>query len=308
MKLSDQQVQFFRTFGFIKLPGLFADEAERITESFEGVWDDHGGGYGGRAHDHKRRSAILPFIDDNEYLSSLLDDPRITAIGDSLLGEDFNYTTSDGNYYVGDTSWHSDSCRNFSYLSVMEDPTKYKYGAVKIAFYLDPLTSEDGCLRVIPGSHRAGDRFADALQSKPDEATLGDRLGLHESRVPAFPLETTPGDVLVFDLCTKHASFGGGTSRRMFTVNFQQRFDDEDLPALREVISRMSGTKGGFMRFDALRAYGDIMIKTASPERMVHLEQRLANDSLLREKVLELREFDKTKPSEESDSPSMEMM
>ena len=62
------------------------------------------------------------------------------------------------------------------------------------------------------------------------------------------------------------------------------------------------------MRFDSLRAYGDIMIKTASPERMVHLEQRLANDSLLREKVLELREFDKTKPSEESDSPSMEMM
>jgi hypothetical protein len=41
---------------------------------------------------------------------------------------------------------------------------------------------------------------------------------------------------------------------------------------------------------------------------MVHLEQRLANDSLLREKVLELREFDKIKPSEESDSPSMEMM
>jgi hypothetical protein len=70
----------------------------------------------------------------------------------------------------------------------------------------------------------------------------------------------------------------------------------------------MSGTKGGFMRFDSLRAYGDIMIKTANPERMVHLEQRLANDSLLREKVLELREFDKTKPSEESDSPSMEMM
>ena len=80
MKLSDQQVQFFRTFGFIKFPGLFSDEAERITESFEKVWDDHGGGYGGRAHDHKRRSAILPFIDDNEYLSSLLDEPRITAI------------------------------------------------------------------------------------------------------------------------------------------------------------------------------------------------------------------------------------
>ena len=26
----------------------------------------------------------------------------------SLLGEDYNYASSDGNYYVGDTKWHSD--------------------------------------------------------------------------------------------------------------------------------------------------------------------------------------------------------
>ena len=306
MELTEQQVKFFRTFGFLSFPGLFAKEADRITESFEQVWKDHGGGYGGRAHDHVRRSAILPFIDGNEYLCSLLDNPRITAIGNSLLGDDFNYMTSDGNFYVGDTGWHSDSCRNFSFVSVMEDPTKYKYGAVKLAFYLDPLTGDDGCLRVIPGSHRAGDKYADLLQEQVGD--VQDKLGVHGSDVPAVPLETTPGDVLVFDLCTKHASFGGGTRRRMFTVNLQQRFDGEDLPALREAIAGMAGTKGGFMRFSADRAYGDIMLKTANPERMVHLDQRLANDSLLVEKVLELREFDKSKDSEESAAPSTEMM
>lgn len=33
---------------------------------------------------------------------------RINAIATQLLGEDFNYMGSDGNYYVGDTGWHSD--------------------------------------------------------------------------------------------------------------------------------------------------------------------------------------------------------
>ena len=52
--------------------------------------------------------------------------------------------------------------------------------------------------------------------------------------------------------------------------------NDDELDLLRDHIST-------FSRFGAERAYGDIMIKTASPERMVHLEQRLANDGHLAE-------------------------
>ena len=295
MKLSDQQVQFFSTFGFIKFPGIFAGDIGRITDAYEQVWKDHGGGYEGRVHDYEHRSVLWPFIDDNEYLSSLIDDKRIKAIGTSLLGNGFNYASSDGNFYVGDTNWHSDTCRNFNYGPVMNDPSRssYGYGALKLGFYLDPLTKDEGCLRVIPGSHRVGDKFGDSLQGEIFETQ--DNWGMREKDVPAIPLETTPGDLLVFDLCIKHASFGGGTRRRMFTINLQQRFSDKDLPSLRENIASMANTKGGAHRFGALRAYGDIMIKTASPERMVHLEQRLANDALLQEKVLELRELDKIK-------------
>ena len=61
-------------------------------------------------------------------LSSLLEDPRILGITTTLLGDDFNYMGSDGNYYVGDTRWHSDGGHK------PEDPTH-----IKIAFYLDPI-------------------------------------------------------------------------------------------------------------------------------------------------------------------------
>jgi hypothetical protein len=292
MRLTEQQHKFFDTFGFLKFPGLFADEVDDIIDAFEKVFADQGGGYGGRPHDSQRRSAIVPFIDDSEYLSGLLDDPRIEGIGVSLLGDDFNYMTSDGNLYVTDTGWHSDSCRNVNFRSVMEDPDKHRYRGVKTAFYLDPLTRDSGCLRVVPGSHKAGDRFANSLEEHLRESE--DTLGVHGRDVPAMALETLPGDLLMFDLCTKHASFGGSDRRRMFTINLQERFGEEDLPQLRESISTMAGTKAGYMRFGAERAYGKAMLDKAGPQRMRHLEQRLANDGALREKVGELREWDAT--------------
>ena len=274
MRLSEQQLAYFDTFGFLGFPGLFVDEIDAVTAGFEQIWAEHGGGHDGRLHDHQKRSALLPFIDQNEYLSALLDDPRIAGIAGSLLGDDFNYTASDGNYYVGDTGWHSDGYVDRKYMSV------------KMAFYLDPVTKDTGCLRVIPGSHKSGDRFAGMLH----EAAPGSKInrieeawGISGAEVPALALETQPGDLLMFNHSTKHASFGGGTRRRMFTINFQERHGEEDLEDLRNEIA-------GLSRFWHEKAYGETMLRTAGPDRMVHLEQRLANDGHLPELVRKAKE------------------
>src|SRR5579871_3877990 len=153
MKLTDQQHAFFQTFGFLAFPGLFADDIASITQAFEDVWATHGGGHAGKPHDGSARSALAPFIDQDERLCALLDDPRVAEIASSLLGDDFNYRGSDGNYYVGDTAWHSDGWRTNGMLHV------------KMAFYLDPVGATSGCLRVIPGSFQTDDRYAQALQT-----------------------------------------------------------------------------------------------------------------------------------------------
>ena len=268
MRLTEQQRSFFKTFGYLAFPGLFSDEADQIIEGFEQVWADYGGGHDGKLHDHERRSALLPFIDENEFLSSLLDDPRIVGPVASIMGDDFNYTASDGNYYVGDTAWHSDGYRDKKYLSC------------KMAFYLDPVTSDTGCLRVIPGSHKWGDRFGNALdevvQSPRGDQQTQELWGINGKDVPAAALEVEPGDLVMFNHCIKHASFGGGTKRRMFTINFEERYVEEDVPLLRDVMAQET-------RFWIEKAYGDVMVDTAGPERMVHLEQRLANDDHLAE-------------------------
>ena len=217
-KLTPQQIQFFNTFGYLCFPGLMADCIDRVIEEFEAVWAARGGGHQGEPHDGQARSCIVPFADQSEYLSSLLDDPRIHDIAAGLLGDDFNYTCGDGNFYVGDTRWHSDGY------------DAERIPSIKIAFYLDPLTRDTGAVRLIPSSHLCGDVFADSLQQAlPDS----DRAwGIALDQMPCVVVETQPGDIVVFWHNTKHAAFGGSERRRMFTMNFYEHVPEDRLEVL----------------------------------------------------------------------------
>lgn len=259
LRLNQQQLAFFDTFGFLAFPGLMADRIGQITADFEALWASHGGGHHGKAHDGVARSCIAPFIDQSEALSALVDDPRVDAIATSLLGHDYNYMGSDGNYYVGDTAWHSDGWHP-------------QIRHVKIAFYLDKVTRDTGCLRVIPGSHKIGDAYAESLQRDIWECQKN--WGIEGRDIPSIALETEPGDLVVFNHNTKHASFGGSARRRMFTINLCQRYPDHKIQELRDYIA-------GGARFWVERAYGPAMLATATPARMVHMQQCLDNDDHL---------------------------
>jgi len=267
-KLTQQQLDFFHTFGFLSLPGLVADRIDDIIHDYIEVWKTRGGGHNGQPHDGTARSCIPAFIDQHAGLSALIDDPRIRGAAKSLLGDDFNYTGSDGNYYTGDTGWHSDGW-NPDMLNI------------KFAFYLDPLTRETGALRVIPGSHSIGDGYAQKLQD--GIGSSAEHWGVSGRDVPALALETTPGDVVCFNHNIKHCAYGGNAWRRMFTINCGQRYPAEKLDDLRNAIS-------GGARFWVDRAYGEAMMSTASPERMRHLEQLMANDGHLAELSRQARE------------------
>ena len=267
-QLNSQQLAVFDTFGYLYYPGLLADCIGRIIDEFETVWKEHNGGHHGKPHDGVRRSCICPFPDLSEYLSAFLDDPRIHDIAASICGEDFNYTGGDGNFYAGDSHWHSDGYDRNRLMSI------------KIAFYLDPLTRDTGALRVIPGSHRVGEQYADDIER--DIRDSGKVWGLSGREVPAVALETTPGDIVVFNHNLKHAAFGGSGRRRMYTMNFCCRYPEDRLGELRHML-------GSEARFWIDRIHGEAMIRTAGPERMVHLQQVMENDTHLAELAKELK-------------------
>jgi hypothetical protein len=253
MELSQQQRDHFETFGFLVLPGLLNEEIDWIIEEFESIFQNRG-----VVHDGSKRSTVVPFIDQREKLSTLLDNPKIVGLISGLLGDDFNYVGGDGNYYTGDTSWHSDG---------WHDVGKF----LKVALYLDPVTATTGCLRVIPGTHKVDIKNWDARKAR----NAPELWGIAQNQVPAFPLESNPGDVVAFNHNLMHASFGGNTRRRMFTLNCSARAkDDAQVEDLKNYIAAHA-------RFWIDHMHSDIMRGTASPQRMVHLAQVIEHEGHL---------------------------
>jgi hypothetical protein len=217
--ISDDDIAFFRIFGYLHIRGYFADEIGWIAEEFARVMAP-------LRHDGSQRT-IHPgcFIGATPRLATLLEHPRMTELCEALLGSGYGLLASDGNRYSGDTGWHSDAFAQW--------PDKTTARHLKVAFYLDPLTRDTGALRVIPGSHWEGDRFCDALQRELPEWIPRRALTMPGREVPAIAIESMPGDLVCFDHRLKHASFGGAADRRMFTVNW---IEGDHTPGKREAI------------------------------------------------------------------------
>jgi hypothetical protein len=213
--LSEQQITFFETFGFLKLPGLFRDDLGEIVGGFDEVFanDEHARVETREVlHGEQRRLIIPQFIDKSERIQWLRDDHRVKGVVTSLLG-DYDYAESDGNLLDCETSWHCD---------IFGAPMTTRH--VKLFFYLDPQRADSGALRVMPGTHYFQESFARDLRPKiNDPQSIAKQFGLDRTELPAVPVETDPGDVIALDFRTVHASFHGPAGRRLFTLNFRQR-------------------------------------------------------------------------------------
>jgi len=250
MELSMQQKRFFEQFGYLYLPGLLNDSIGWIIDEFESVWANcqmvkHTG--------EKRSMFPGNFICQTAKLCSMMDDPRIHGLCEGLMGADYQYAGGDGNFYSGDSQWHSDVMTHCGFYRECLH--------VKVAFYLDPLTRDTGALRVIPGSHIRGDRFSDTMQEYLNNS------GLAGKDVPALALETKPGDVVAFTHNLKHASFGGSKRRRMFVMN---------LMAYPHTPGALAEVNCEFMhyasRLGATKTHSGLIMDTATPQRLKHLQ------------------------------------
>lgn len=215
--LEPAQVRFFETFGFLVLRGLMADDIATISDGFDEVFAAHEPiEYRHDLHFNEPREMIGPgFVDRSPKLAWLREDPRIVGIVHSLIGPDHDYHESDGNRFSCDTAWHSDL-----YGATMERLH------VKVYFYLDPLSADSGALRLMPGTNSSGTSYADSVRAKLwDVSGSQEHFGVDVRDIPCHVVETEPGDVVVGDYRTLHATFGGAPGRRLCTINFSKRGD-----------------------------------------------------------------------------------
>ncbi len=232
MQLTDQQLNHFQTFGFLIFRQLLSpDEIARYGVEFNtglDTWLDGG------EHDRKEPHYASLMEEASPFIASLADDPRFADVAEQLFGKAMMCIAVDGNYMVGDTKWHPDT-------------NSLDYEAVKFCVYPDPLNASNGALRVIPGSHR--EPLHSALSRDPQTT-----FGLSPADLPAYAFESSPGDLIVFNVGVWHASFGGGNHRRQGVVVY---YEEPDTPeATEKVQEQMHGNHKMFAR-KGRNMYGD---------------------------------------------------
>ncbi len=206
--LTEGQVQFFKTFGYLHLPGLFAEDADALSAGFDRAMQKHSN----EAHEHlhkahyeNTRTILQRFIERDSELLKLLADKRIQGIAKSLAGDDYMYMGGDGNMFTGDTIWHRDD-----YAAIK------RHSYIKIAFYLEDTDANSGCFRVMPGTHHQGQEFSKNFYAASHNHE--ESMGITPSEMPAQVIPNKPGDVTIFDFFVMHATCNSKFTRRMFNL------------------------------------------------------------------------------------------
>jgi len=244
MIITPQHRSFFTTFGYLSLPGLLSEEISWITAAFMQAMQEER-----THHDLVKRSSARACLERSDVLCRILDLPQIDAVISSLLGPDWNYYSSDGNLYSGDTSWHSDSDWCFG-------------TCIKVPLYFDEIDAGSGALRVIPGSHRRGPGVWTAVEAGNSQQLFG----IPGAEVPCVVPPCRPGDFVAIDTNIMHASFGGGPSRRMLALQFWSPFVSDDQYA--ELDRHMNNWV-----HSGAPIHSELLHRTAPPSRRRHLLQ-----------------------------------
>jgi hypothetical protein len=204
--LSNDQIQHFRTFGFVALPGLLApDRAAALASEVDvALRDAYAATYDERVIDGIS-GHYLPMASALTPLSASLvcDDHVLIDAAEQLLGRPVLPSVPEGVLYFADAGWHNDDGIGVA--------------GVKFATYFDPLSATNGALRFVPFSQHPGATSA-----------LCAYQGARHEAYPGVVVETEPGDVVAFDLHTFHASFGG-TDRLAWAIEYlaEPASDDE---------------------------------------------------------------------------------
>ena len=225
--LTDEQVAFYRAFGFVAYRQCFAGaELAAIEDDFNAAMD---AGRNGETFDGRERQVVADEIQHRPAIARILADERIGGSVQRLLGEDCFLQGTDANLYVGDTGWHADHGWHPSMLGgepTQEFRRQRYHPGLKVSLYLDPVGAQSGCLRVIAGSHISP--YHESLRSlyytlPPGALAAANEVdfGLEPHEVACYAIESQPGDVVFFSHLVWHASFGGHSGRRMFAMNFK---------------------------------------------------------------------------------------
>jgi Phytanoyl-CoA dioxygenase (PhyH) len=186
--LTQEQIDRFRTFGFIVLPAALDGEAlggliEEVDTAIAaaGPRDTEGGGITGH---------YVP-AGDRPMSAGLV--RRFQPAAEQLLEREAFPAAAHEILLFAEAWWHVDLGPDVP--------------ALKVAVYLETLDTRNGALRVLPTTHRI------------PQAQLAALHQMNPHHVPCHVIESRPGDAIFFHLHLWHAALNG-RDRRQWSVEY----------------------------------------------------------------------------------------
>jgi hypothetical protein len=268
--LTTGHVDHFRTFGFTVLRGYLADRVRALrAETDAAIRDAYAATYDERVFDGIS-GHYLPMASRLTPVSASLvcDDPRLIGAAEQLHGGPVIPECPEGVLYFSEAGWHTDDGIGVRGL--------------KFAVYFDELTAGTGALRLVPGSHHPGQNARLAAYSRRRGPARSEaEAAAYQASFPGYIADTSPGDVIAFDLHTWHASTGG-RDRLAWTALYQRRpgTEPERDRTLRSVHDSFEQAFRGFDR-ERYPAWRDWIAGSAAHSRRAAVIERMRHAGVL---------------------------
>lgn len=197
------QIESFQRDGYIRVDGLLSPEEVdllyRIAKADRAMVSES---YGRRdASGQTTRLTLRNDLDDSTIYAAIVRSQRVAGTMERLLGDEvyhYHHKVMLKEPRVGGAwEWHQDYGYWYDFGCLFPD-------MASCLIAIDPATRANGCLQILPGSHRLG---------RVNHSRTGEQAGADPSRVQAaldrFPLvhcEMGPGDALFFHGNLLHSS------------------------------------------------------------------------------------------------------
>ena len=194
LPLSEEDIASFEENGYLAIKGLFSlTEMESGKQAAKEMVEDQAGASGVFG----RKADVIPGV-----FARLACNPLLVRVLCGLIGPEIEFLSAKTVFKSGritfDSPWHQDYA--------------YWGGATKLSVWiaLEDATPENGCLKVIPESHK---RFIDHANIKDVNGFVNRILDgdLDGARVVSVPMQT--GNALVFHDCLLHSSYSNTSGR-----------------------------------------------------------------------------------------------
>ena len=223
--LCKREIETFRDQGFLIVRKVFgADELARLNTGYDYILQlaartdlpqDVLQGQNGEVHIHfqapqpVRGSSALPYLRKVQWpalihpaFEEIRTSPKFPALLEPLIGTSLKQYINQINFKMpgGEISfpWHQDVRPTSTFRDQINN-------YVQTIIAVDEATVANGCLHIVPESHKRGDlgvkRYAQgAIEDQIDTST-------------AIPCEAAPGDLILFTSYTVHGSVANSTNR-----------------------------------------------------------------------------------------------